>query len=71
MRKHGGIRVRWRGVDWETGKIRPPIWADHSLKPWRAKRLKVSNDPQFEEKLVDVCTFEIDRPAAVMVTDEP
>lgn len=30
------------------------IWADHNLKPWRADPLKISNDPLFEEKLVDV-----------------
>jgi len=30
------------------------IWADHNLKPWRVETFKVSNDPRFEEKLVDV-----------------
>ncbi len=30
------------------------IWADHSLKPWHVTTFKVSNDPRFEEKLVDV-----------------
>lgn len=30
------------------------IWADHNLKPWRVDTFKVSNDPRFEEKLVDV-----------------
>lgn len=30
------------------------IWADHNLKPWRVETFKVSNDPHFEEKLVDV-----------------
>ncbi len=30
------------------------IWADHNLKPWRVDTFKVSNDPLFEEKLVDV-----------------
>jgi transposase len=29
------------------------IWADHNLKPWKVETFKVSNDPQFEEKLVD------------------
>lgn len=30
------------------------IWVDHHLKPWKVDTVKVSNDPQFEEKLVDV-----------------
>ena len=30
------------------------IWADHNLKPWKVDTFKVSNDPRFEEKLVDV-----------------
>ena len=30
------------------------IWADHNLKPWKVETFKVSNDPRFEEKLVDV-----------------
>jgi len=30
------------------------IWADHNLKPWQVSTFKVSNDPRFEEKIVDV-----------------
>ena len=30
------------------------IWRDHNLQPWRVDRFKVSNDPRFEEKGVDV-----------------
>ena len=30
------------------------IWRDHELKPWRVETFKLSNDPAFEEKLVDV-----------------
>jgi transposase len=30
------------------------IWADHNLKPWQVDSFKLSNDPRFEEKLVDV-----------------
>jgi hypothetical protein len=30
------------------------IWRDHELKPWKVDRFKVSNDPRFEEKLIDV-----------------
>lgn len=30
------------------------IWNDHNLKPWKVEAFKISNDPRFEEKLVDV-----------------
>ncbi len=30
------------------------VWADHNLKPWKVDTFKISNDPRFEEKLVDV-----------------
>jgi len=30
------------------------IWRNHNLKPWKVDTFKISNDPDFEEKLVDV-----------------
>ena len=30
------------------------IWADHGLQPWKVDTFKISNDPRFEDKLVDV-----------------
>ena len=39
------------------------IWADHNLKPWRVETFKVSNDPHFEEKLVDVVGLYLNPPA--------
>ena len=39
------------GVSRETVRR---VWADHGLRPWRAETFKLSNDPRFEEKLVDV-----------------
>ncbi len=30
------------------------IWRDHDLKPWKVETFKISNDPAFEDKLVDV-----------------
>ena len=30
------------------------IWADHGLKPWKVDTFKISTDPDFEKKLVDV-----------------
>ena len=38
------------------------VWADHSLKPWRTDTFKVSNDPDFEAKLVDVVGLSLNPP---------
>src|SRR4051794_12306780 len=48
------------------------IWRDHRLKPWRVETFKVSNDPRFEEKLVDVVGLYLNPPrrAAVFCFDE-
>jgi transposase len=48
------------------------IWADHNLEPWKVDTFKVSNDPRFEEKLVDVVGLYLDPPqrAAVFCFDE-
>ncbi|MDP9021030.1 MAG: IS630 family transposase, partial [Actinomycetota bacterium] len=48
------------------------IWRDHNLRPWRSERFKVSSDPHFEEKLVDVVGLYSNPPerAAVFSFDE-
>ena len=48
------------------------IWAAHNLKPHRVKTFKVSQDPQFEEKLVDVVGLYLNPPdqAVVLCVDE-
>jgi transposase len=43
------------------------IWADHDLKPWRVETFKVSTDPRFEEKLVDVVGLYLNPPARAVV----
>ena len=43
------------------------IWADHNLKPWRVETFKVSNDPHFEEKLVDVVGLYLNPPSRAVV----
>jgi transposase len=30
------------------------VWRDHQLQPWRGEGFKLSSDPEFETKLVDV-----------------
>jgi transposase len=48
------------------------IWRNHNLKPWKVATFKISNDPRFEEKLVDVVGLYMDPPkrAAVFSFDE-
>ena len=43
------------------------IWRDHELKPWKVDTFKISNDPRFEEKLVDVVGLYLDPPAKAVV----
>ncbi len=43
------------------------IWRDHNLKPWKTDTFKVSNDPEFEEKLVDVVGLYMDPPERAVV----
>jgi transposase len=48
------------------------VWHDNGLKPHRIKSFKVSNDPRFAEKLVDVVGLYLDPPehALVLSCDE-
>src|SRR3954468_17077173 len=43
------------------------IWSDHELKPWRVDVFKLSNDPEFESKLVDVVGLYLNPPARAAV----
>ena len=43
------------------------IWRKHDLKPWQVDGFKVSNDPNFEAKLVDVVGLYLDPPAKAAV----
>ena len=43
------------------------IWRDHELKPWRVEFFKISNDPHFEDKLVDVVGLYLDPPERAVV----
>lgn len=43
------------------------IWRDHGLKPWKVDTFKVSNDPRFEEKLVDVVGLYLNPPDRAVV----
>ena len=54
----------------DTGSGRTPSLgsgASTTLKPWRIDTFKVSNDPDFEAKLVDVVGLYLDPPARAVV----
>jgi transposase len=57
------------GVSRETVRR---VWADHGLRPWRVESFKLSRDPRFEEKLIDVVGLYLDPPerAVVLAFDE-
>ncbi len=48
------------------------VWADHGIRPWRTETFKLSRDPDFERKLVDVVGLYVDPPerAVVLCVDE-
>ena len=43
------------------------IWSDHGLKPWKLDTFKISNDPRFEDKLVDVVGLYLRPPSRAVV----
>lgn len=43
------------------------IWRARKLRPWRIETFKLSNDPRFEEKLVDVVGLYLDPPDRAVV----
>lgn len=43
------------------------IWRDYKLQPWKQDRFKLSNDPHFEQKVVDVVGLYVDPPEAAVV----
>jgi transposase len=72
-----GGETQWstRGVADEVGVSRETarrVWRAHGLKPWRVDTFKLSNDPLFAEKLVDVVGLYLDPPerAVVFAFDE-
>jgi transposase len=43
------------------------IWRARELRPWRTETFKLSNDPHFEEKLIDVVGLYLNPPARAVV----
>ena len=52
------------GVSRETVR---QVWIAHGLKPWQTETFKVSSDPLFAQKLVDVVGLYMDPPERAMV----
>src|SRR3954447_24248874 len=48
------------------------VWRRHDVEPHRVERFKLSNDPQFEEKVRDIVGLYLDPPdrALVLCVDE-
>ncbi len=63
------LMARYAGVtQWQVRKV----WAAADLKPHRIKSFKISNDPQFAEKVIDVVGLYLNPPdnALVLSVDE-
>jgi transposase len=43
------------------------IWKDHNIKPWKTSTFKISSDPDFEAKLVDVVGLYLDPPERAVI----
>lgn len=68
---HWSTRTMARSVNVSEATVRR-IWHAHGLKPHRVKTFKLSNDPQFTEKLEDVIGLYLNPPehALVLCADE-
>jgi len=68
---HWSVRLMAKYADVTTWQVRQ-IWEAADLKPHRIKSFKISNDPQFAEKVVDVVGLYMNPPdnAIVLSVDE-
>lgn len=68
---HWSLRTMAQAVGVSRSTVQR-VWRLHGLKPHRIKAFKVSNDPHFEEKLVDVVGLYLNPPehAIVLSCDE-
>jgi transposase len=68
---HWSVRTMAAAVDVSRSTVQR-VWRDNGLKPHLVKTFKVSNDPRFAEKLVDVVGLYLDPPehALVLSCDE-
>jgi transposase len=63
---HWTARAMARAVGIAVSSVQK-IWQGHGLKPHLVRTFKLSNDPAFEEKLVDIVGLYLDPPAKALV----
>jgi transposase len=68
---HWSTRTMARAVGMSEASVRR-IWRNHGLKPHRVESFKISNDPEFAEKLQDIVGLYLNPPehALVLCVDE-
>jgi transposase len=68
---HWSVRKMAKAVGLSPASVQR-IWAAHGLKPHLTKTFKLSNDPQFSEKVQDIVGLHLDPPdkALVLCVDE-
>ncbi len=68
---HWSVRLMAKAAGITTWQVRQ-IWEAADLKPHRLKTFKISNDPQFGEKVVDIVGLYMNPPdqALVLSVDE-
>jgi len=68
---HWSVRLMAKAVGLTTWQVRQ-VWNAADLKPHRLKSFKISNDPNFAEKVIDIVGLYMDPPtnAAVLSVDE-
>ena len=68
---HWSVRLMAKAADLTTWQVRQ-VWNAADLKPHRLKNFKISNDPHFAEKVIDIVGLYMDPPinAAVLSVDE-
>jgi transposase len=54
-----GVRISWHLV--------AKIWRENKLQPWRQGTFKISNDPDFEGKVLDIVGLYLDPPEGAVV----
>jgi hypothetical protein len=59
LRRADGVTVSWHYV--------AKVWREHDLKPHQQGTFKLSRDPRFAEKVVDVIGLYLDPPGGAVV----
>ena len=63
---HWSVRLMAKYADLSCWQVRQ-IWAAADLKPDRMKTFKISNDPDFTQKVIDVVSLCMNPPSNAMV----